>query len=207
MHRYTAASCSLAVLAITVALIAGAVTGPVAAQSDDTSVLDVITGDADSAFEAAQNSAKFVAGWVDGKIEKLAADETEHSAAGVAATLREDINGNATAYQQWLNDRLQASTDRAVLQVTVENETDSARFYVVTDVSNGSYENLRATTNTSKTVGESCMLSGRAAANAPDELDTFRTEYVDANRSVDTSHTGRLAAEYDDEISCTFTEG
>lgn len=204
MHRSTAVVIALSLVVAGI----GVATGPAAAQSDDGDFLDTLTGDADGPVEAVVNAGDFLYGMAVGEASALVADDPDYDSFQVALDLRNDINGNDDAYQQWLNDRVDASETRNVVQVTVKGPQaeNQSRFWIISDVQNGTYQNLGATGSTNRTIDESCTLSGRAAENAHEELETFRAEYVQPNESVDQSYMGRLAAEYDG-VSCTFIGG
>lgn len=207
MHRYTQAvlACSLAVVMVCALAV------PVAGQTGDgdgEGVLDTITGDADGVVDKALAAADFLYGLGQGYAADLISDDdADYDAFQVALDLRNDLNGHSDAYQSYLNARSTPSETRDVLQVTVEGpDSNDSTFYVTANVVNGTYENFGATGSTNRTVDESCTLSGRAAANADDELTTFREEFVEPNETVDRAYMGRLAAEYDG-IECSFTNG
>ena len=210
MHTYTQASAALSAALIVIAATSGLAT----AQSDEgDSIIDEVFDDDDSESrlsalrEAGSFGVGYAKGWasrITAGVTDLVGDEETWSVNATASTLRSDITTHAGDYESWLNNRTTADTSRDVLEVTVENETASETFYVAADVENGTYRNLTATGSTNRTVDETCTLSGRAAEEAPGELETFRSEYVTANESVPPGYLGRMAAEYSEGIDCTF---
>lgn len=203
MHRITTLIITFSVLLAGI----GVASVPAAAQSDDASILDEVVGTSEGIASDIRDGASFTYAYYKTKALNAFADDDgdpEWSATDTRDALHNPIDGNNSAYQSWLNARLDAASDRDTLQIRLDNGTSTATLFLVADVENGSYQGFNARETTDRTVDESCTLAGDAGANAPAELDTFYTEYVEPGENVSTSFTGRLAAEYKDDIDCTF---
>lgn len=199
MTRTQRAATLATVVLVALALV---VPAPVAADSDDETVLDMVS--------EAGDFVDTVGGVATGLVERAKSidvfgDDKESWSAEAKATAP-SRRSNATLYEAWLSSRLTASTSRDVLEVVVENETDGEVVYVVADVSNESYENLTATRSTSRAIDATCRLEKSAGENAPDELDTFREEYVVPDKNVSRELIGRFAAQYKGQIGCSFLD-
>lgn len=194
-------------VALVMFLVAALAVPPVAAQTGggDTLVTDLFDDEDDDISAQANDMLSFVRGWIGGVIADIRVDAGDDwSAEAVASDLRADVAGNATAYQTWLNDRLDASDEREVLKVRIENESSTATLFVTSDAVNGTFTNVTAVRSTDRVVGETCTLSGDAGRNAYDELVTFREQFVEPNETLTKRFTGRLAGQYREDVECTF---
>jgi len=184
-------------------------TNPVAA--DDGGILHGVSDDGEesSILKSVGETADFIGGQARGLYARaqaidLLGDEEGWSTETKAEEVRSEVESNATLYESWLNSQLTASEDRDVLAVTIRNETSETTVYVVSDVSNGTYENVTAVNSTSRTVDETIELEGRAGRNAPDELAAFRERTVIPGDNVSRGTLGRFTTEYGGLIEVSF---
>jgi len=207
MHRFTTL---IVTLSVAVAGVGVAMT-PAAAQTDE-SVLEEMVGAASGIGAEALEHARFAYSYAKtAALERARAalgndTDPEWSAVQKRDALHNRIDGNSTAYQSWINERVDASTDRSTIRIRLDNGTSQSDLFLVADMNNGSYENLRAVEQTDRTIGESCTLAGEAGANAPDELDLLYTESIEPGKNVSTAFTGRLAADYKNDVDCSFID-
>ena len=202
---------NLPVIALTTVLTLSLVAPAPVAADDGESVLDGLSDDEDSSIlDSIGETADFVGGQAKGlyaraKAYDLLEDESETwSTEAKAEAVRSEVASNATLYESWLNSQLTASTDRDVLSVTIRNETSETTVYVVSDVSNGSYHNLTAVNETSRTVDETITLEERAGRNAPEELVEFRERTAIPEETVSKGTLGRFSTEYSGQIETSF---
>jgi hypothetical protein len=126
-------------------------------------------------------------------------DESE-TVAQTAANIRTLVNDNSQSYAAYLNSRLNATTERDVLAVTLDGDTKNTT-YVTSRVQNGSYTNLSAVETTDRTVDVECTLSGDLATRADDELERFYEEFVTTDQNVSMAFVSRMGTRYDGSLS------
>jgi len=177
----------------------GIVYGPVDALQD--SGVNV----SDSPLEAAQQTVAALQAGASGYIARVSSDGGDESVAETADALRADINDNSGDYEAYINSRVDASTERDVLAVTLDGDAENTT-YVTADVQNGSYTNLAAVGSTDRTVDVECTLSGDLATRADDELQRFREEFVASDEDVSAAFVSRMTARYDGSLRELCTE-
>lgn len=187
---------------VVMTLLAQASVTPAAAQSD---------GPIDGMFSAAEESSFLSA--LEGVRDGLVGRATD-AVAGVggspdAAELAEDFqtafNENSGDYQQWANNRTEATSSLDVLAVKFSQDDSNETVYLTADVVNGAYTNVSVANSTDREPDESCELEGNAARNAADELATFNERFVAGDGNVTNDYMTSMASRYGGNVDCSFT--
>jgi SAM-dependent methyltransferase len=120
--------------------------------------------------------------------------------------LAETGSFHADAIQAWVNARTTATTDADVLALDLDadGDGDAVTVYLVADVNGSDYANASLVEATDRTPDHECTLEEEAAANADEELATFRERFVDESRDVSVAYQDRLAAQYAGQVACSF---
>lgn len=204
IHRVATIGLSLALV---LALVAAT---PAAAQSEDDGLGDALLGAAVDVVEDPTEAAASFAAWGEGIVANVGGSigDPDRTAGECADDLQAEINDHNATYEQYVNDRLSASTDRDVLridcQVEQDDETTTETVYVVANVTDDGYTNARAVETTERVVDHRIVLTGIAAEDAPDDLATFREKYAAEDETPPASFKGRLKGKYLGHVEGTF---
>lgn len=205
-HRLIAALLALA-------LIAGLAT-PAAAQTDtdgEGGFLDALLTEGDQGAD----------GWVVDLGRSVAETVTEVTSAAArtftavttdageadqyANQTAEVLTANNVTLETYANARLNASTDYDVFAVEFTDRSgETATWYVLADVVNGSYTDLQMVESTDRTVDETVELGWYASRNAAGELETFLEAFASQDRDVSTTYRAELLARYGGDITSTL---
>lgn len=211
----------LAALFAAVLLVSAAIAAPpVAAQSDDAGVVEELFGSsAGSVVEQvtsdpigfAETISAAAGGWASSNSPFSGADRTPSEC---ASDIKTEINDNSATYETYINDRVNASTDRDVVRVECTLETRDGlstdvvteTIYLTADVntSDDSYENISAVDTTDRTVDHTVTLSGAATTDGPDDLVEFREEYAEENETPPQQYQARIGGKYSGDVTGTF---
>lgn len=213
----------VALLLVGVVLLAGVAAAPAAAQTNesDTGLAGELFGSTgQSIAERAMNDPLGFASEVTSAARGMAAGASpfgaDRSTSECAADYQSEINNNAAAYETYINNRTNASTDTDVVAVhcTAESEglfNDSmvtSTIYLTADVNKSgdsyTYENLTAVDDTNRTVDEELTQTGTARNEGPDDLVTFRKKYVEQNKTPPRSYVARMGGKYRGDVTGTF---
>lgn len=201
----------LATVALCIVVVLTVVAAPVAAQSDeDTGIGDAILGAAVDVAEDPTAAAKSFAAWGRGIAANVGGSigAPDRTAAECAGDLQTELTDHNATYEQYLNDRITASTSRDVVRIDCrvedDSETTTETVYIVANVTNGTYTDTRAVDTTERVVDHRIVLSGVAAEDAPDDLETFREEYASENETPPPAYKGRMKGKYMGHVEGTF---
>lgn len=204
----------LLVLCLCVLLI-GAAVAPTAAvaqsdeDDDDDSLVDAALGTAANFTDQVSGVTEFASGIVTNARYRVFGPETERTPGECAADIQSEINSHNGTYEQYINDRITASESRDVVAIRCALEDDDGEMqneqvYLVTDVTNGTYENARVVDDTSRDVDHVIRLSGIATQEMPDDLVAFREDYAAQNKTPGSAYKQRLAGKYMGSVHGTF---
>lgn len=193
-----------AVLVVGLVLVSSLPAGVATAQSDedDGSVLsDVLDVEVSGLGDTVDGFLGVVQGLVDRG--SAAISGANRSVTDCRADLMAEFNQHSDAYVSELNAATSPSSDRDVLQVRcVEDprrpwaDSEATSFYIVANVSDGSYTNASAVETTNRTVDETVVLKGIAREQLADDLATYRETYIEGNETVGKAYQQRMTAKY-----------
>jgi hypothetical protein len=191
-------------LVVGLVLVASLPTGVATAQSDDGS--DSILGDVlDVEVSGLGDTVDGFLGLVSGGIDRARGAVTgpDRSAAACREDLMAEVNQHSGAYLGELNAKTSPSSTRDVLRVRcIEDprrpwaDTESASFYVVANVSNGTYQSAEAVETTDRTVDHTVVLRRLAREQLADDLAAYRETYIEGDKTVGKAYQRRMTAKY-----------
>lgn len=143
----------------------------------------------------------------------VGASDEPRTAASCAEDIQTELNSNNQTYETYVNNRINASTDRNVVKVTCKYEADGGLLdetmetesvYVVADVTNGSYSNMTVVDSTNRSVDERVVLTGLAVQQLPDDLKAFTDDYAAKGKTPGKGYERMMAAKYAGHVEGTF---
>lgn len=185
-------------------ITAGVATPALAASSDDEESLSEkasdLLGGGTTLAKASGSVFMAVMSNLDYQIERFGDYEPARNPSECAGDISSEVNNHSAAYEEYINKRVAASNNTDVIEVRcryAENgELTTSTVYIVADVANGEYQNLSAVSSTNRTVDETVVLTGKATEEMPDELVTFREDYVATNTTPPKSYEPKLGSKY-----------
>jgi hypothetical protein len=192
-------------LALVLVLLAAGVAPTTAlAQSDseDEDLSDAIFGAAVSAVEDPLGAASKFSAWGQGVAANVGAwaGDPDRTPSECASDLTTEYNEHNATYEEYVNSRTKAEETRDVVRIDCQQdedgETTTETVYLVADVQDGNYTNSRIVDSTDRTVDERVLLTGVATEDAPDDLETFRTEYAADDETPPPAYRGRMTGKY-----------
>jgi hypothetical protein len=208
-------SALLAVAVVTAGV--GVVAQPVAAD-DDSFLDDVLSGDdaegqSDGILGSVSAWARNASAWASGLAARSStlAPGRERTAEECASDIKAEVNDHNASYEQFINNRTSARTSVDVVAVHCTYDSNffdngqNQTVYIVADVRNESgslvYTNGSAVDDTDRTVDEYIVLSGLATEELPDDVSTFREEYVEPGESPNGTYVRKMGAKYAGYVS------
>lgn len=193
-----------------VAVIVLSATVPVTAAADSDPPDDLFGADSET-VPGIGVSTESVPAFVEGLLARFdAADipflenESDETAADAAQNVQTAFNGNASSFQEYVNNRTSASTDYDVIALEYVIGDETATMYLVANVSDGDYQDMSIVDSTDRTADETCTFEDRAARQADAELERFHDETVVNGEAISQARVARLAGEYGGSIDCSF---
>jgi len=207
---------SLASVALTLVVVLAAVSAPVAAQSDDDFWGD-LTADEEpglgvqaGAWLADQTSglARTIASLGD-----MVGEDEGQTASVYADDFRETFNANNRTLEAYANQRVTATTDYDVYNVTFQDKDGgAATVYVVATVQDGNFTQAEALTPSefearNRTVDHTITADWYVSRNAAAELEAFVVEYAEPNDDVSPTYAAQKKATYGSGLNSTLWGG
>ena len=192
------------VLVVGLVLVASLPAGIATAQSDDDggSVLSDVFGVEVSGFgDTVDGFLGFASGLVDRGSAVVGG--SDRSVTDCRDDLMTEVNQHNETYLTELNAKTSPSSERDVLRVRcIEDprrpwkDSEATSFYVVGNVSNGTYESAQAVETTDRSVDETVVVTGVAREQLADDLATYRETYIEGDGTVGKGYQQRMTAKY-----------
>lgn len=194
-------------------LIAGAAApaaaNPIGDVFSDEDEDDGLLPDVDAIVAAATGVSDRVSAWASRTVNGPPDPESK------ATATAETFNNNSAEIVGYVNSRATVDSSHEVAEITFVLGDREATRYVVGEVNSttGNYTSAAMLTRSEyearglgdSDVDETIELSGYAAENAPDELDTFITEYVGPDKDISGSKDeARMKTSYAGGVSASF---
>ena len=188
--------------------------GLASAQSDDGDSDDSILGDVlDVEVSGFGDTVDGFLGLAAGMIDRGAASVggPDRSVVDCRDDLMAEFNQHNATYIGELNAKTSPSSDRDVLRVRcIEDprrpwaDSEAASFYVVSNVSAGTYQSARAVETTDRSVDETIVLTGIARDQLVDDVAAHRETYIEGNGTVGKGYERRMTSKYAGSVSGTI---
>lgn len=210
IHLHDTRAVGAVVLAALVVVMLPATAGVAAAQDSDDSVLgDLLDVEVSGLGDTVDGFLGFVTGGVDRA--RAAVGGPNRSVATCKEDLMAEVNQHNETYLEELNAKTSPSSDRDVLRVRcIEDprapwaDSEAASFYVVANVSDGSYVNASAVESTDRDVDDTLVLTGLAREQLADDLADYRETYIEGNETVGKGYERRMTAKYAGSVHGTL---
>lgn len=193
----------LASIALVLAVVGLAVSpAPAVAAEDDESFFDGLVSEdgergwlASAALTLTKATSGISRSWQDWTTDPGKADQ-------YATDWADEVNDNSAEIAAYASERLDASDSYDTFRVDFADRDDGeATRYVVSDVSNGSWENLRVVTpdefdDLNRTVDHTVTANWHVSRNAAEETATFVKDYVEPGESLSTTYKAAMVSKY-----------
>lgn len=199
-------------IAIAAVLALASVTGPAAAQSDESvwdsmgetvcnpaadgvSTLDCITAANSNILSIAERGQYKVA-----TSSVLGSPDTK--ADEYATEVADTYNANNESIENYTNSRFDGdASEHNVIELEFEASDETSTRYLVADVdSEDNFTNSQVVNSTDRTADHTVTFHDFAAADASDELQRFVDEYVTEDRNIDPALVNRLGNRYGGDV-------
>jgi len=136
--------------------------------------------------------------------------EANDEASDIANDAELFLEDNSAEIVSYANQQVPSYVNKSnynTFKVVINKDDSTATRYVHAPVVDNSYDSLNVSSSTNKTVDYTVTLEGFAADNLNDELDWFKTNYVDEGRDVDKSLKGEWGRTFQKDVTIESGDG